>query len=182
MKKLLAIMLMLLPMFAWGRNEHNVRVDSESSEAGVGTFIDNGIKINDFQQIGLGVLARYNEVLGFFLYNESTTKHDCITPKEVIVLLKLKSGKIIRSQSSGNGTTWKTKKQKMYLFHHRISFFLTREQMDEILQYGIEKIRFAVGMEQNDIELSSEDNAYLTESVVRLRETVSQNKGLYDDF
>lgn len=54
--------------------------------------------------------------------------------------------------------------------------------MDEILQYGIEKIRFAVGMEQNDIELSSEDNAYLTESVVRLRETVSQNKGLYDDF
>lgn len=182
MKKLIAIVMMLLPMLLWAQNKHGVRLLSAS--LGKGYYIDKGINFNgsEFTQIGLGVFAQYNQELNFSLYYEGKTIEDIETPEGMAALIKLKNGEVITLSSVGSGAHWTTPAYSSPWYHYRITYPITLEQIKQIQDFGIEKIRIAEGINLLDTTFSDEDNTFFNESIMQLREKVSANKSLYDGF
>lgn len=185
MKKLIAMMMLLLPMLAMGQGHIPQHKATTTSLGRSVALKDSVILVGEFTPRGVGViaLATHNALREIALNVEFYGLSDDVCNEELQGLVKLNNNEVFAISGKDNGVFSKEKSPSGgYRYHTRVLYPLMEKRIEEILSNGIKKIRLEHDGGFVDVEISPEQSAYLVESIKFLQETVAKRRGFFDDF
>lgn len=209
MKKLLAMMLMLLPMMAVAQSNTNLqdllldelaniederivsmeelskthKVVSERGSGDVTQFQDKPIWIDEWF-LRAEVFCQGKDVIERTLSIRIPFKYGSPIdiPENSPILVKLNDDSTIEGKSLTNAD-YLPREYSSYISQHVIpTFIFSKEDMSKMRSKGIKKIRIAVGQKRFDKEISREASLYISDGFLFLDNWVKSRPSLYDDF
>lgn len=209
MKKLIAIMMMLLPMLATAQSNTNLHdllleeladvedervvsmeelsktheVVSERSSGDVTQFQDKSTWIDEWF-LRAEVFCKGKDVVERTLSVRIPFKYGSPTdiPENSPILVKLNDDSTIEGKALTNAD-YMPREYSSYISQHVIpTFVFSKEDMSKMRSKGIKKIRIAVGQKRFDKEIPKETSFYISDGFLFLDNWVKNRPSLYDGF
>lgn len=209
MKKLIAIVMVLLPMLAVAQSNLTMRdilleelaniedervvsmeelsktheVVSERSSGDVTQFQDKPTWIDEWF-LRAEVFCKGKDVVERTISVRIPFKYGSPIdiPENSPILVKLNDDSTIEGKSLTNAN-YMPREYSSYISQHVIpTFVFSKEDMSKMRSKGIKKIRIAVGQKRFDKEISKEASLYTLDGFLFLDNWVKSRPSLYDDF
>lgn len=209
MKKVIVMILMLLPMLAWGQSNTNLpdilleelaninderivsmeelskthEVVSERSSGDVTQFQDKPTWIDEWF-LRAEVFCKGKDIIERTLSVRIPFTYGSPTdiPENSPILVKLNDDSTIEGKALTNAD-YMPREYSSYISQHVIpTFVFSKEDMSKMRTKGIKKIRIAVGQKRFDKEISKEASLHISDGFLFLDNWVKSRPSLYDDF